>query len=102
MLMLVTAVPLQGSRGQAMGKGCRLDFVAEISIWSAGALVNFFSRMGLLIKVAIDITDMAEADPKPKHKRKHHGGDFCAAIGCSNNRYNSSVSIFGFPEEKKR
>ena len=67
-----------------------------------GALVNFFSRMGLLIKVEIDITDMAEADPKLKHKRKHHGGDFCAAIGYSNDRYNSLVSIFGFPKEKER
>ena len=85
-----------------MGKGCRLDFVAEISIWSVGALVIFFSRMGLLIKVAIDIAEMAEADSKPECKRKCHGGDFCAAIGCGNNRYNSSVSIFGFPKEKER
>ena len=85
-----------------MGKGCRLDFVAEISIWSVGALVNFFPGWVFLIKVAIDITDMAEVDSKPKHKRKHQGGDFCAAIDCSNNRYNSSVSIFGFPKEKER
>ena len=67
-----------------------------------GSPCQFFSRMGLLIKVAIDIAEMAEADSKPERKRKRHGGDFCAAIGCGNNRYNSSVSIFGFPKEKER
>ena len=63
---------------------------------------QFFSRVGLVIKVAIGIAEMAEADSKPEHKRKCHGGDFCAAIGCNNNRYNSSVSIFGFAKEKER
>ena len=70
MLMLVTAVPLQGSQGF-----CSLNIHMV-----HGSPCQFFSRMGLLIKVAIDITDMAEADPKPKHKRKHHGvsvSSFC-------------------------
>ena len=30
---------------------------------------KFFSRMGLLIKVTTDLTDMAETDPKPKCKK---------------------------------
>ena len=52
-----------------MGKGCRLGSVAKLSIWYAGALVNFFSRMGLLIKVTIDLTDMAETDPNQSVKK---------------------------------
>ena len=67
-----------------------------------GGPCQFFSRMGLLIKVTIDLTDMAETDPKPNCKNKTQGGNICATVGCSNTRYNSSVSLFRFPKEKKR
>ena len=64
--------------------------------------LSIFSRMGLLIKVTIDLTDMAETDPKPKCKKKPQGGNICATVGCSNTSYNSSVSLFRFPKEKER
>ena len=85
-----------------MGEGCRLGSVAKLSIWYVGALVNFFPGWVFLIKVTIDLTDMAETDPKPKCKKKPQGGNICAAVGCGNTIYNSSISLFRFPKEKER
>ena len=63
-----------------------------------GSPSQFLPRMGLLIKVAIDIADMAEADPKPKVLKEVPW----RRTYCSNTRYNSAVFIFGFPKEKER